>query len=216
MQEILKLSKVFGWIKLVPEENQAEAELLHDEWLRIERECERERYKDVQLMRKEIREWEAEPEMVVFAKAARLRYLKKKRLDALEEFQVKRDQCVETIRILGEKHELSQELLLIGHNLDKKIRGYEVNIAVLEGRLDKKNLITDEMIERAREYDIKTLLEIGPNGRAKCVFHDGEQYNMDIRKNFAHCYVCGDSGDSITIFRKKNGASFREAIIGLQ
>lgn len=216
LQEILKLSRNFGWISLISEEKQAEAELLHDEWLGVLHEAERERYKDVTLMRKEIAAWKEEPGMVAFAKAARLRYLKWQHKEALMAFEAKREEYIEALRDLGEDSKEAQDIAYEGECLSKRIRGYEVSIGVLEGRIDKKDLITDQMIERAREFPIKELLEVGQNGRAKCVFHNGEGFNMDIRKNFAHCYVCGESGDTIKLYRAKHGASFREAILALQ
>lgn len=216
LQDLLKISVNFGWIKTIPEAEQEEAELMHDEWLGVLHDAERERYKDVELMRKEIRAWKEEPGMVAFAKAARLRYLKWQKVEALKAWEIVRTEYIEALRVSGEGSDEVLALERTGLGISKKIHGYEISIAVLEGRVNKKDLITDEMIERAREYPIKSLLEVGPNTRAKCVFHGGEGYNLDIRKNFAHCYVCGESGDTIRVYRAKHEASFREAILALQ
>lgn len=216
LKKLLKISRFPGWILTIPEEDQLEAELMHDEWLGIEHDAIRERYKDIALVRKGIREWKEEPGMVAFAKAARLRYLKWQKSEALKMWEVVRTEYIEAIRTFGEGSEQALSLERTGLGLSKRIHGYEVSIAVLEGRVDKKDIITDEMIERAREYPIESLLEIGPNKRAQCIFHGGEDFNMDIRKNFAHCYVCGESGDTIRVYRAKHEASFREAILALQ
>ena len=72
------------------------------------------------------------------------------------------------------------------------------------------------MIQRAEEFPLEQLLEIGKNGRAKCVFHDGADYNMDIRNNYAHCYVCGETGNTIKVLMKKDNLNFKEAVIRLQ
>lgn len=78
------------------------------------------------------------------------------------------------------------------------------------------NYLTPDMIQRAEEFPIEQLLEVGKNGRAKCVFHGGEDYNMDIRKNYAHCYVCSETGNAIKVLMKKDNLNFKEAVIRLQ
>lgn len=212
LQQVLKLSRGFGWIWTLPEHLQNIAEEIHDAWLDCVRKAERERHGEVRRVRAEIRAWAESPEMAPFAKAARLRYFKAQLKTANDEFLKMREQYIEARR-LGIGTETIEKASL---GLDKRIRGYEISIAVLEGRREEKNVITDEMIERAREFPIKQLLEIGYNGRAKCVFHQGEDFNMDIRKNFAYCYVCGESGDTIRVYRAKHGCEFREAVLSLQ
>ena len=216
LQQMLKLSTLPGWIWLVPEAEIEATELMHDAWLSIVHDAEKNRWQDVAKIRKAIAEWKKETGIMVFSKTARSRYLKGEVKNALSEFQEVRNRYIEAIRIHGKGSTEAEQLEFQGVRIDKKIKGYEVTIAVLEGRVNKKDLITDEMIERAREYPIKEILEIGPNTRAKCVFHHGEDFNMDIRKNFAHCYVCGESGDTIKVYRAKHESSFREAILALQ
>lgn len=196
----------------MPEEEQEEAELLHDEWLRVVHEAVKGRHEEERRVRAEIKAWAEEPEMVGFAKSARKRYLESMLRMATRQFKAARERFIGAKRDGYPTDEIERE----AEGISKKIRGYEISLEVLEGKRDERDTITDDMIERAREYPIKNLLEIGHNGRAKCVFHQGEDYNMDIRKNFAYCYVCGESGDSIKVYRAKHGAEFREAIISLQ
>lgn len=212
LQTVLKLSRNPGWILQVPEEEQLEAELIHDEWLGIAHDAVKVRHEEERRVRADIKAWTEKPEMAVFAKAARKRYLEAQLRMALRQFKTARERFIQAKRDGSPTGEIERE----AEGISKKIRGYEISLEVLEGKRDPRDTITDDMIERAREYPIKNLLEIGYNGRAKCVFHQGEDFNMDIRKNFAYCYVCGESGDSIKVYRAKHGAEFREAIINLQ
>ncbi len=189
---------------------------MHDEWLGVVHDAERDRYQDVALMRKSIEEWKREPGMADFAKAARLRYLQWQLSEANIAWKQSRNAYIEAIRVYGDDSVPVRDLERVGAGILKRIKGYELSIAVLEGKVDEKDLVTQEMVERAKQYPIKQILEIGPNGRAKCIFHQGEDYNLDIRKNFAYCYVCGEAGDVIKVYRGKTGATFREAILALQ
>jgi len=153
--------------------------------------------------------------MVAFGKVCRLRYLQTQLRVASKLFRQNRERYVVACQLRASQETL-QTYIFEAEGLSKRIRGYEVSIEVLEGKRSEKNTITDEMIERAREYPIENLLELGMNRRAKCVFHQGEDFNMDIRKNFAHCYVCGASGDTIKVYQAQHGANFREAVLALQ
>ena len=215
LQQILKLSKNFRWIHQVPEALQDKAEMIHDAWLGIVSNAAKNRHKEIRKVRADIKEWISQPDMVAFGKVCRMRYLQTQLRVASKLFRQNRELYIIACQ-LNASEETLKTFIFEAEGLSKRIRGYEVSIEVLEGKRSEKNTITDEMIERAREYPIKNLIEIGQNGRAKCVFHGGDDYNMDIRKNFAHCYVCGESGDTIRVYRAKHSASFREAILALQ
>lgn len=200
---------------MVPEALQDEAAVIHDTWLGIVSDSVKNRHEEMRKVKADIKAWINEPEMEVLGKVCRMRYLQTQLRVASKLFKQNRERYVVAVQLKASEETL-QVFISEAEGLSKRIRGYEVSIEVLEGKRSEKNTITDEMIERAREYPIKNLIEIGPNGRAKCVFHGGDDYNMDIRKNFAHCYVCSESGDTINIYRAKHGASFQEAIINLQ
>lgn len=71
--------------------------------------------------------------------------------------------------------------------------------------------VSDEQIQRAREYPIEELVQVRA-GRAKCLFHDDSNPSMDVRKNFYFCYTCGAKGDVIALAQKKMGITFKEAV----
>ncbi len=215
LQQVLRIEQFGGWLKLVPKSLHEEAEWIHDEWIRVSSKMAKQRHEELREVRKLVREWSQSPEMADFAKKARLRYLKQCFESARVEFQQCGDEYVAATRGLAEKDELAR-LSKIAEGLKKKMAGYKLSIDVLEGRRSAEDVITDEMIERARDYSIQDLVDRGVNGRSKCCFHQGEGWNMDIRKNFAYCYVCGESGDAIKVYMALNSVTFREAIISLQ
>ena len=209
-----------GWLWTVPEELQTEAEELHDAWLRTASQASKERHAEVRATKQKIKEWiEEDPELVEFGKKARIKYLNREIKRADQEWHSLRDLAVWHRRINTPLEEI-EGIERVAEGLDKKIANYRAEIRRLRGGnaegSEQKELITDEMIERAREYPIENLIEIGRNGRAKCIFHQGEDYNMDVRQNFAYCYVCGESGDPIKIYMQLHGANFREAVLALQ
>lgn len=205
--DILRIMRVPEWLTSLPENEQDEAAKLHEEildWIRV---AERQRSAEVLKIKKEIRDWkESEAE---FARAARDRYLKSQEKLLLEMFRDNKARYIELYRV--DPHCVEIELLADeAKHLVKQIDKYQKEReARAGGRVDE---ITPEMIERAREYPIGQIVEVGRNGRAKCCFHGGEGDNMDIRKNFTYCYVCGKSSDSIGVFMAAHGVGFREAV----
>jgi hypothetical protein len=216
LQQILKFSRFPGWIHRVPIELQEEAEQIHDEWIGMVREASKNRHEEMAVVRREIRAWKEESDMVAFGKAARLRYLKGQLRAAMILFSQKRDAYIEVVREYGKSSEEAKRMAHEAEGISKKISGYEASIDISEGKRNTRTVISQDMIDRAREFPLKNFIEVGPNGRAKCVFHGGEGWNMDIRKNFAHCYVCDASGDAIAVYQAKHGTNFRETILSLQ
>lgn len=212
---ILKLSKIPGWITFLPDKCVDEAEYLHDQWLIIAKKAEKERHLEVSKIRKMIRDWVESPEMAIFSRECRERYLKNQLSGAVRQFQKTREEYIENKKNGKSDNELNN-LYTAGVNLSKKINGYKNSIAVLQGKVDKKDIITNEMIERAREFPIINLVEINQIGRVKCPFHQGEHHNSSIKNNFFYCFVCQKNSDSIGLYRQIHRASFKEAILSLQ
>jgi len=215
-REILKLAIRGGWLWKLPENKREEAELIHDIWLAFVSEYSKKRHEEIKLVRVKIKEWMSDPEMMDFAKKSRMRYLKKQRNNLLKELNLLTDKYVEATRG-GASEEVLNKMIKVGKNIDKKIKGYEISIGVLEGKIEQKDMITDEMIEKAREYPIENLVEVNKIGRAKCPECAIEGHNMDIRNNFGYCYKCNSNFNSLDIYIVLNpGISFREAVLSLQ
>lgn len=75
--------------------------------------------------------------------------------------------------------------------------------------------ITKDQIEKARDYPIDNLIEARRN-MTKCPFHHDKTASMYLKNNFFHCFGCGANGDTIDLLMKRDGLSFKEAVIKLQ
>jgi len=211
--DIIKLSKIPGWLNLLPEAYQDEACLIHEELMSFLKNVEIERYAEVRKVKQALREWRESDEIKEFAKEARLRYLKHQEKATLKMFRDNKARYIELMRIDPENMEIFY-LKEEAEQLVKQLNSYQKEREARQH--NRKDEITPEMVDRAREYPIEQIVPKERNGRAKCVFHLGEDGNMDIRKNFAFCYVCNKSSDAIGVYMAKNLCSFREAVLAMQ
>lgn len=79
---------------------------------------------------------------------------------------------------------------------------------------NKISSLSTKQIERARNYPLKDL--IGTNRNiVRCPFHDDRTASLNIKNNFFHCHGCGVNGDTIDFLVKRDGISFKEAILKL-
>lgn len=79
-----------------------------------------------------------------------------------------------------------------------------------------KEKITESKIARAKEYPLDKIIEINRAGFARCIWHNDKNPSMFCKNNFAHCFSCGKSGDTIEVIMKLQGISFKEAVLKLQ
>ncbi len=102
--------------------------------------------------------------------------------------------------------------------------GYEKNIEELKkeiaflkpfkGKLEDE--ITDSMIQRAKDSEIKNLLPYPViRNLTNCVFHDDRNPSMSIKDNRVKCFSCGTSGDSIAVYMHLNNVGFKQAVLRL-
>jgi len=153
-------------------------------------------------------EWVKEPDVELFAKQAkkrfavqRIAFLDEKVIDLRKLYvEISQDKSALWMLELVEKQ---------AHTLLKEKKRYSMS---LEEKNSSKAIITQEDIERAKEYPISSIVEIGRNGRARCVFHNGEDFNMGIKNNIARCFVCGSFGDAISVHRALTGKGFVESV----
>ena len=71
-----------------------------------------------------------------------------------------------------------------------------------------------EQIERAKNYPIKDLLNTNKS-ITNCPFHDDRTASLNIKNNFYHCHGCNISGDTIDFLMKRDGLTFKEAVMKL-
>lgn len=72
--------------------------------------------------------------------------------------------------------------------------------------------ISPERVAKAREFPLIDLVGPRRNGMASCPFHKDKTPSMDVRKNFYHCYSCGEHGDVIDYVMKTENLTFKQAV----
>ena len=76
--------------------------------------------------------------------------------------------------------------------------------------------ITEEMIQRARDFPFNQLIMEERKDWALCPFHVEKTPSFFIKGNFAHCFGCSWSGDTIKFIMQKDNLTFPEAVSRLQ
>ena len=72
--------------------------------------------------------------------------------------------------------------------------------------LQIKSKITMHELLKNYGFDIKR------GNRIPCPFHNGKDLNCGIKKDYIHCFVCGESADQIGFVKKYFNLSFDEAV----
>jgi hypothetical protein len=75
------------------------------------------------------------------------------------------------------------------------------------------NGIRQEEIERALQYPIAEIVGAGKGDRVRCINHEPDKHpSMSIKNNFAYCFTCGYSGDTIAVAMKLYGFNFVKTV----
>ena len=74
--------------------------------------------------------------------------------------------------------------------------------------------ISAEDVARARTFPISRLIQ-HRNMMALCPFHKDKTPSLNIKNNYYYCHGCNATGDVIDFVIKKDGISFRQAIMKL-
>ena len=100
---------------------------------------------------------------------------------------------------------------------EKLLGGLTFSLRLMEyPEIVKGNGITPEAIAQARNYPISEIVEVNSRGFAHCVNHFPDRHpSMYCKGNWAHCFSCGFSGDSISVYQKVNNIGFVESVEGL-
>lgn len=99
------------------------------------------------------------------------------------------------------------------HKIEREIE--HLQVALFRPEQAQRDRITEGMIERAKDYPIENLID-ARRGFAPCLFHKDSNPSMYVKNNFAHCFSCGKTADTIDVYRKLYGATFPEAVKALQ
>ena len=74
------------------------------------------------------------------------------------------------------------------------------------------NGITDEDIERAKDFPFSELIKANKSGYALCPFHKDTRPSFYIRNNWGYCFSCGKAVDTIQFIMETEGLSFIQAV----
>lgn len=109
------------------------------------------------------------------------------------------------------KIEFEQECVAYAKDGDTKrlpkLQGLEKTLKSL-----KENVVTPDMIVKAREYPLSDLVQTNKKLFALCPFHTDTKPSLYIKNNFYHCFACQETGDVIDFYMKKNNANFVTAV----
>lgn len=102
-----------------------------------------------------------------------------------------------------------------GKEIDKIVA--DINKRIRKPKIDMTNSkITDDMVQRARSYDIALLFPEAKGGMVKCCFHDDNKPSASIKKGILVCFSCGKKADAISVYQQQTGVSFNDAVVALQ
>jgi len=115
------------------------------------------------------------------------------------------------LRELGKEPEARKEIYSY---LKETLHEDAVKFAPLQTGVGK---INDEMIARAKDVPIDSMLDIGRNN-IECLWHDDKSPSLSYHKkgNFVKCFACDEYADSIKVYQKINNCDFKTAVIQMQ
>jgi hypothetical protein len=95
----------------------------------------------------------------------------------------------------------------------RKVGRAQFDLKRLRPQVRSNSGLTDDMIERAREYPIDSLLP-GPvkHNKALCPFHDDKNPSMQVSGNYAWCFACNRGWNPIDFVMELRGCDFKEAV----
>jgi hypothetical protein len=73
--------------------------------------------------------------------------------------------------------------------------------------------ISDDQVQRARDYPLWKLLELRPGARVKCQWHEDKKKTMALYPNGrGHCFSCNKTYDAIAWVMRTQGVDFLTAV----
>jgi len=87
-------------------------------------------------------------------------------------------------------------------------------VMVSKGYACRPNEITEEMIQRARDYPIEQIIEFDQSGKTLAFCHADNHPSLMWHKarNRCTCFACAKSFNPIDVLIQRDGFSFRDAV----
>ena len=87
-------------------------------------------------------------------------------------------------------------------------------IKVFLPRKESKGQINTEMIERAKQVPISSMLDFERGKKRLCLWHSDTQPSLSLHEkgNFVKCFSCDKYADSIAVYQELNNCDFKTAV----
>lgn len=109
----------------------------------------------------------------------------------------------------------TKQAILVLYDVEKK----EKQLKKIQFEMDslfyqpREGQITEADIQRARDYPIEDIVGKGRGNMVRCINHSPDNHpSMSIKGNFAYCFTCGYTGDSIDLTMRTRGLDFIAAV----
>lgn len=104
-------------------------------------------------------------------------------------------------------------LVVLASDTHKEIEKLKRYLHHLKDPVEHKGRITDEDIERAKEFPIGELVEVNRRGFARCINHSPDNNpSMWCKSNRVKCFSCQWSGSTIDVYMKLHDVDFIKAV----
>lgn len=107
----------------------------------------------------------------------------------------------------------------LARSIRSDIVGCEIRLSFLSDKktTSDKGFITPDMVLRAKQYPIGSLVSFGRDKKAGCLWHDDKTPSMHYYAdtNSVYCFACAKGGDAIDVYRALYGVSFGQAVKAL-
>jgi len=150
----------------------------------------------------------------------------------VQEWLLEKEHLIEEVRDKIRQYKNTNDYWLVRYTIsefiipkikqaDRHIARLKILMKAYKGKLPK-DIITDEDVRQAKQYDIKWLYEekggklkrIGRNYIGLCPFHEEKHPSFQIytNSNSFYCFGCNRGGDAITFVQKIFALSFIGAV----
>lgn len=109
---------------------------------------------------------------------------------------------------------VEDEIDELREEIEKLEKDRKYLVSLIKPNDNYKNIINADIISKAKQVPISDYIDIGKNGKAKCLFHDDRNPSMHIYKdtNTFFCFTCSAAGTVIDIVMKLWGLDFVGAV----
>lgn len=96
--------------------------------------------------------------------------------------------------------------------IESQLRRYHIEKYIIKNPSFAKNRVTPEEIASAMKFPFKDLVEAGKNLMTSCPFHEDKHPSFYIKNNYAYCFSCKKSWNTINFIMETKDFRFPEAV----